>query len=76
LFAVDEVQRLHSEGQTMLVDFAKREGFQILVTATTLEPGFKCTLYALNRVYEPDERLVIRGVKIKRDAERILRVAK
>lgn len=65
LFAVDEVHRLDPSGQAMIVNFANREGFQVLVTAATLAPGYSCTLYALNRVYQPDDRLIIRGVKVK-----------
>lgn len=67
LFAVDEVQRLDPAGQNMIVSFAEREGFQVLVTAVGLTPGYDCTLYALSRVFEPDERLIIRGVKVKRE---------
>lgn len=65
LFAIDEVHRLDPAGQSMIVAFAEREGFQVLVTAATLAPGYSCTLYALNRISDPEERLIIRGVKVK-----------
>lgn len=63
LFAVDEVGRLNSEGQRMLVEFAKREKFQLVVTAPTMKPTYDCTLYALYRHFDPHDRLIIRGVK-------------
>lgn len=62
LFAVDEVGRLNSEGQRLLVDFAKRENFQLVVTAPNIKPTYNCTLYALTRQFEPD-RLIVRGIK-------------
>lgn len=63
LFAIDEVHRLDAKGQGMIVEFAKRENFQVFVTASALKPSYACTLYALERVYEPEERLVIRGME-------------
>lgn len=63
LFAVDEASRLDPDGQRMLVEFAKREQFQLLVTAPTLKPTYDCKLYALHRHFDPHERLIIRGIK-------------
>lgn len=63
LFAVDEASRLDPDGQRMLVEFAKREQFQLLVTAPTLKPTYNCKLYALYRHFDPHERLIIRGIK-------------
>ena len=65
LFAVDEANRLDPAGQKMLVEFAKREHFQLLVTAPSLKPNFNCTLYALSRIFTPEERLIIRGVRVR-----------
>lgn len=64
LFAVDEVHRLDSAGQGMIVDFGEREGFQVFVTAAALEPRYRCTLYALHRTFSPEERLILRGVRL------------
>jgi len=61
LFVIDELHRLDPKGQGMIVDFAQREGFQVYVTAQALKPNFECTLYTLERVYDPEERLIIRG---------------
>lgn len=63
LFAIDEVHRLDPKGQGMIVEFAKRENFQVFVTASSLKPSYACTLYALERIYEPEERLIIRGTE-------------
>lgn len=64
LFAVDEAHRLDAAGHAVLVDFAKREGFQVIVAAPELTPSYSCILYALSRVYDPHERLIIRGIKV------------
>lgn len=64
LFAVDEAHRLDGPGHAVIVDFAKREGFQVIVAAPELTPSYGCILYALNRVFEPHERLIIRGIKV------------
>lgn len=64
LFAVDEAHRLDGAGHAVLVDFAKREGFQVVVAAPELTPSYSCILYALNRVFDPNERLIIRGIKV------------
>lgn len=64
LFAVDEVQRLDGPGQAVIVNFAKRERFQVIVTAPSLSPNYSCILYALNRIFDPKERLVIRGIRV------------
>lgn len=63
LFAVDEIARLNAEGQRLLVDFAKRENFQLVVTAPNIKPTYDCTLYALTRKFEPRNQLIIRGIK-------------
>ncbi len=65
LFIIDELHRLDPKGQGMIVDFAKREGFQVYVTAQALKPNFECTLYTLERIYDPEERLIIRGQEKK-----------
>lgn len=67
LFAVDEVHRLDGPGQKMIVNFAERERFQVIVTAVMLAPDYNCILYSLNRVFDPTERLVIRGMRINGD---------
>ncbi len=64
LFAVDEAHRLDGPGHAVIVDFAKREGFQVIVAAPELTPSYSCILYALNRVFDPHERLIIRGIKV------------
>lgn len=63
LFAVDEVSRLNQAGQAALVEFARKENFQLLVTAPTIDPQYDCLLYALSRRFDPRETLVIRGIK-------------
>lgn len=63
IFAVDEIGRLNDEGQRLLVDFAKRENFQLVVTAPSIKPTYDCTLYALTRRFDPHNRLIIRGIK-------------
>ena len=65
LFVMDEVHRLDAMGQRTIIEFGQKEGFQVLVTAAALVPEYKCTLYALSREFMPEERLVIRGVRIK-----------
>lgn len=67
LFAVDEVHRLDGPGQKMIVNFAEREHFQVIVTAAMLAPDYSCILYSLNRVFDPTERLIIRGMRINGD---------
>ncbi len=64
LFAVDEAHRLDGPGHAVIVDFAKREGFQVVVAAPELTPSYSCILYALNRVFDPNERLIIRGIRV------------
>jgi len=66
LFAIDEISRLDAEGQKVVVDLAKREGFQVFMTAVDLKPSYDCSLYSLERVFDPDERLIIRGMKKKK----------
>lgn len=67
LFAVDEAHRLDGPGHAVVVDFAKRENFQVIVAAPELTPSYSCILYALNRVFPPHaphERLIVRGIKV------------
>ena len=67
LFAVDEAHRLDGPGHAVVVDFAKREHFQVVVAAPELTPSYSCILYALNRVFPPHaphERLIVRGIKV------------
>jgi len=63
VFVIDEVQRLDDKGQKVIVDFAKREDFQVLVTAPKLSGNFDCTLYSISRQSEPQDRIVIRGIR-------------
>lgn len=67
LFAVDEAHRLDGPGHAVVVDFAKRENFQVIVAAPELTPSYSCILYALSRVFPPQvphERLIVRGIKV------------
>lgn len=67
LFAVDEAHRLDGPGHAVVVDFAKKENFQVIVAAPELTPSYSCILYALNRVFPPHaphERLIVRGIKV------------
>lgn len=64
LFAVDEAHRLDAAGHAVVVDFAKREGFQVIVAAPELSPSYSCLLYALSRVQDPYDRLIIRGMRV------------
>jgi chromosome condensin MukBEF ATPase and DNA-binding subunit MukB len=67
LFAVDEAHRLDGPGHAVVVDFAKKENFQVIVAAPELTPSYCCILYALNRVFPPHaphERLIVRGIKV------------
>ncbi len=63
LFAMDEIHRLDDKGVAMIVNLAKRENFQVVVTAQKITPSYNCTLYNLTRIPDPD-RLIIRGIKI------------
>lgn len=65
LFVVDEAQRLIESGHKILVDFARREKFQLIFAAPKLEPEYDCTLYSLNRVYTPEARIIIRAIKYR-----------
>jgi len=66
LFAMDEIHRLDDAGVEMIVNLAKRENFQIVVTAQKITPSYDCTLYNLTRSHEPDQ-LIIRGIRINAD---------
>lgn len=63
IFAVDEVGRINPEGQKLLADFARREHFQLVVTAPAIKPTYDCILYALTRTFQPREQLIVRGIK-------------
>jgi hypothetical protein len=63
LFAMDEIHRLDDAGVEMIVNLAKRENFQIIVTAQKITPSYDCTLFNLTRVHNPD-RLIIRGIRV------------
>lgn len=65
LYGVDEVSRLDAAGQKMLVDFAKRERFQLLFAAPELKPSYSCTLYNLKRVFTPEAKLIIRASRFR-----------
>lgn len=51
----------------MIVEFGQREGFQVLVTAPTLAPRYPCRLYVLARLFDPEERIVLRALNVKDD---------
>jgi chromosome condensin MukBEF ATPase and DNA-binding subunit MukB len=70
MFCVDEVNRLDGKGQKMIVDFAQRENFQVIVTAPTLKPTYNCILYALTRVFDPNPRLIIRGLRVNAENQK------
>ncbi len=63
LFAMDEIHRLDDAGVEMIVNLAKRENFQIVVTAQKMTPSYDCTLFNLTRVHDPD-LLIIRGIRV------------
>ncbi|MDP3210097.1 hypothetical protein [Methylotenera sp.] len=65
LFAVDEAQRLDSPGHKILVEFSKRQGFQLIFAATKLELKYDCTGYAVSRTFTPHAKIIIRGMKIR-----------
>ncbi len=66
LFAIDEMQRLDGDGQKVVAEFCERENIQVVVTAPELSPQYRCTLYALARVFDPAERLIVRGLRGER----------
>ncbi len=63
LFAIDEILRLDSAGMKTVIEFGKREGFQLIVTAQKLdtEQEYPCTLYGLVR---KNDRLIIRKIRL------------
>ncbi|NOT20419.1 MAG: hypothetical protein HOP24_09145 [Sideroxydans sp.] len=65
LYGVDEISRLDAAGQKVLVDFAKRERFQLLFAAPELKPSYNCTLYNLKRIFTPEARLIIRASRYR-----------
>lgn len=65
LYGVDEVSRLDAAGQKVLVDFAKRERFQLLFAAPELKPSYSCTLYNLKRIFTPEAKLIIRASRFR-----------
>lgn len=65
LYGVDEISRLDAAGQKVLVDFAKREHFQLLFAAPELKPSYSCTLYNLKRIFTPEAKLIIRASRFR-----------
>lgn len=65
LYGVDEISRLDAAGQKVLVDFAKRERFQLLFAAPELKPSYSCTLYNLKRIFTPEAKLIIRASRFR-----------
>lgn len=63
-FVVDEVQRLNGPGQAVIVEFGRKQGLQVLVTALSLEATYDCTLYVLKRILSPVEEIVMRRITI------------
>ena len=66
LFVVDEAQRLDPAGQAVIVDLARREHFQVLVTAIDIQPEFDCSVYAVARELKPFERMYTRRLKVRK----------
>ena len=75
LFAIDEMQRLDGDGQKVVAEFCERENIQVVVTAPELSPQYRCTLYALARVFDPRERLIVRGLRGQHDSAKVAAVA-
>jgi len=69
LYGVDEISRLDAAGQKVLVEFAKRERFQLLFAAPELKPSYSCTLYNLKRIFTPEAKLIIRASRYRPKAE-------
>jgi len=69
LYGIDEISRLDAAGQKVLVDFAKRERFQLLFAAPELKPSYSCTLYNLKRIFTPEAKLIIRASRFRPKAE-------
>lgn len=65
LFGVDEISRLDAAGQKVLVEFAKRERFQLLFAAPELKPSYSCTLYNLKRIFTPEAKLIVRASRYR-----------
>jgi len=63
-FVMDEVQRLNGQGQAVIVDFGRKQGIQVLVTAISLEATYNCTMYVLSRILSPMEEIVLRRITI------------
>lgn len=63
-FVMDEVQRLNGPGQAVIVEFGRKQGIQVLVTAISLEATYDCTMYVLKRVLSPVEEIVLRRITI------------
>lgn len=63
-FVIDEVQRLNGPGQAVIVEFGRKQGMQVLVTAISLEATYDCTMYVLNRILSPVEEIVMRRITI------------
>lgn len=63
-FVMDEVQRLNGAGQAVIVEFGRKQGIQVLVTAISLEATYNCTMYVLSRILSPVEEIVLRRITI------------
>jgi chromosome condensin MukBEF ATPase and DNA-binding subunit MukB len=64
IFVVDEVQRLNAAGQALIVEFGRRQGFQVIVTGLSLDASFPCTMHVMSRHFRPQETVVARRVKV------------
>lgn len=74
LFIIDEANRLDDMGRQMVIEFGDKEGFQVLVTAEKLKPGYGWTLYGFSRTAPPEERIVIRGFRTNDPGQEIAHV--
>ena len=65
MFPLDEIQRVGKDGQRIISEFGRHEGFQVLVTALELEPDYDCNIYVIKRTSDPIERVEIRKGEYK-----------
>lgn len=62
IFIIDEIARIEVQ-QDILIEFAKREGFKLLVSAQSMKASLPCQLYDIARQYDP-ESLTIRAIRL------------
>jgi hypothetical protein len=65
LYCMDELGRIDQTAHTSLMEFARRERFQLVVTAQSIESQQPCVQYALVRRFDPVERVIVRGLRIE-----------